>query len=168
MTVFQLLGGGAGGKCHELMPKTHRKHHHIGIINLFQLRNDLHIIRRIAGTVGQHHAVKSALKNHLCRRMCRESRDLTAALLQAADHILLDAQIQKRNSGTAAGINLHLRTGGFFHRALDPICPNQLQLCLHIRILLHGNHAVHGALIPQKPGDGAGIYAADAGDPVAL
>ena len=168
MTIFQLLRGSASGQCHELVSQTHRKHHHIGGIDLLEFFNNLHIVRRIAGAVGKHQTVKSPLQNHLRRGMCREHRHLTSTVLQAADHILLHAQIQQRNLGAAAGINLHLGTRGLLHGALHPIGTDQLQLCLHIGILFHGNHAVHGTLIPQEPGNGPSIHPADARDPVLL
>lgn len=84
---------GASRQRHQLMPQTDGKHGDAGRIELFDLSDDGHIIRRVARPVGEHDTVK-LLGQYLYRRSVGgKHRDLAAPLLEAADHVFFYAEV---------------------------------------------------------------------------
>ena len=101
--------------------------------------------------------------------MGREYGDLTAPRLEAADHILLDAEVQQSHPQLLpgnGGIDLDFLPAHPFHSTLDPVGSDGLQQVLNRKMLRTGDHTVHGTLTAECAGDSAGVHALYARDTV--
>ena len=99
--------------------------------------------------------------------MGRVDRHLAAPLLEAADHVLLDAVIHQSHPQllhAVGGADLGGLAGHPLHRALHPVGADFAQTVLYTKILRTGDHTVHGALIAENAGDRAGVHPLDPRD----
>ena len=115
-------------------------------------RDDLHVVRRIAGAVGEHHPVEPAGEHRLRRGVGGEHRHLTAPVLEAADHVLLHAVVHQGHPEllpARGGVHLRLLPGHPLHGALHPVGPDALQALRDRKMLRTGDHAVHGPLTAE-------------------
>ena len=138
----------------------------VGFEQTFQVLNDFDVFRRVAGSVGQHDAVKLACD--LLRRGERwDGDDLAAALLQLTLDIVLDAVVIQRDAVfhfTLSRVDAAFVAGDRFDRVLDEICLHLLD-GLFVRLTAFGiNDAVHNARVPELAGKPAGVDARQADD----
>ena len=122
--------------------------------------DDLGIFRRVAGAVGQHHAVITAVQDGLRVGVRRHDSDLTAACAQLALDVALHTEVEQRNAMLLLGrcrINLRLTDGDRLHCAGHLIC---LHLFDHrfVRLMAFGiEDSVHNTAVAQNTGQAAGI-----------
>ena len=93
--------------------------------------------------------------------------DLTAPLLEAADHVFLHAVVHQGHPQlllAQGGIELGGLPGHFLHGALHPVGMDLLQALLYMKMLRTGDHAVHGPLTAEYSGQSPGIDTLDPGD----
>ena len=124
MAEAHLPGGGSGGQGQKLVSQAHREERQVGIIELAHLGNDLRVIRRVAGTVGEHDSVEAAGEHRGGGGVGGIYRHLTAPLLKAADHILLHAVVHQGNPQPLfpqRGVHLALLPGDGLYGPLHPI-----------------------------------------------
>ena len=167
MAKGHLPGIGSGGQGQKLVPQAHGEEGEIAVIQGADLPDDLRVVRRVPGTVGEHHPVKTALQNGAGGSVGGIDGHLAAPVLEAADHILLDAVVHQRYPHPLhpnGGIHLGNGAGNPFHGALHPIRPDPGQTVLHMKMLRTGDHAVHGPLTAEYAGQCAGVHALDPGD----
>ena len=95
VAVLQLGGLCALTERQQLMPQADAEGRDAVAHEFAQVRNHGGVIRRVAGAVGQHHAV--VLADYVLRLgVRRNNRDLTAALAQLALDVVLYAVVEQR------------------------------------------------------------------------
>ena len=147
-----LAGLRPGGQGQELVAQADGKEGQLTLIELPNLRDDLHVVRRIAGAVGEHHPVEPAGEHRLRRGAGGEHRHLTAPVLEAADHVLLHTVVHQGHPEPPlpqGGVHLSLPAGHPLHGALHPVGPDALQALRDRKMLRTGDHAVHGPLTAE-------------------
>ena len=166
VAVLQLGGLGVDGQRQQLVAEADAKDRHIGLQQLLEVRDDLDVLRRVAGAVGQHHAV--ILADYVLRLgVRRNDGDFAAALAQLALDVVLYAVVEQRDAvlGFALSrVNDVLRTGNGLDRILDNV---SLHFCdgLLVRLEALGvDDAVHDALAAQLARQTAGVDAGKAND----
>ena len=161
VAVLQLGGLCVDSQCQQLVTEADAEDRHIGLQQLLEVCYDLDILRRVAGAVGQHHAV--VLADYVLRLgVCRNNGDFAAALAQLALDVVLYAVIEQGNTVlglTVSGINDIFVAGYGLNRILYNVSLH-FRNGLLIRLKALGvNNAVHNALASQLAGQTAGINA---------
>ena len=86
---------------------------------LLDLRNLEGVFRRVAGTIGEHHAVGTSCKDILRRGGCGQHGDGTAPFLQFPDDIPFRAVVQQGHAvllRPLSRVHLHFTARGSLHR----------------------------------------------------
>ena len=152
------------------MAEADAEDRHVGLQQLLEVCHDLNVLRRIAGAVGQHHAVVLA-DNLLRLGVRRNNGDFAAALAQFALNVVLYAVIEQGNAVlglTVSGINDILVAGYGLNRILYNVSLH-FRNGLLIRLEALGvNNTVHNAFAAQLAGQSAGIDAGKANDLLCL
>ena len=164
VAVLELGGLGVDGQRQQLVAEADAEDRHIGLQQLLEVRDDLDVLRRVAGAVGQHHAV--VLADYVLRLgVRRNNRDLTAALAQLALDVVLYAVVEQRDAvlGFALSrVNDVLVAGNGLDRILDNVSLHLLDGLLVRLKALGVDDAVHDALAAQLAGQTAGVDAGEA------
>ena len=164
VAVLQLGGLCVDSQCQQLVAEADAEDRHIGLQQLLEVCHDLNVLRRVAGAVGQHHAV--VLADYVLRLGVRRNNgDFAAALAQLALDVVLYTVIEQRNAVlglTVSGINDILIAGYGLNRILYNVSLHFLD-GFFVRLKALGvNNAVHNALAAQLAGQTAGVDAGKA------
>ena len=144
-----------GGQGQQLVPQADGEEGQVGVVEFPNLFDDLRVVRRVAGAVGEHHPVKAAGQNGLRRGVGGEHGDLTPPVLEAADHVLLHAVVHQGHPQLLfprGGVHLGLLAGHLLHGALHPVGVDALERLLDRKMLRTGDHAIHGPLTAEYSG----------------
>ena len=170
---------GTGSQGGELVAQADAKGGDAGGEHFADVGDDLHILGRVAGAVGEHQAVRVQLGQLGGGGGARQHGHAAAALLQAAHDIIFAAQVQQGHM--QRGITPLPCLGGFVSLGLP--ASNGLNRVDHrvggdlrqqggfllrfgIGVELGGDSTVHNAAFPQGAGQAAGIDALNADDAV--
>ena len=122
VAVLQLHGLGTGCQRGQLVAQTDAEGGDVQLKDVLEVLDDLHGFRRVAGTIGQHDAVRSKGLDFLCRCKGRHDRHLAAALDKAAHDVALAAVVHQHDMGLALRVeHLGLFTGNILHRIGDGV-----------------------------------------------
>ena len=146
------------------MAQTDGKDRNIRSIQLFDLLDDRRTGGRIAGTVGQHDAVRMRTENPLRRCICRIDGYLASSPVQGAGDIVLCPQIQKCDSGTIPFQSVYFLAGRLHNHISDRIFFQHGKDLLQVVVFVGGDQSVHGPLLSQDFCQGPGIDSFDPGN----
>jgi len=99
---FQLVGFGTAGQTDHLMAQTYAEYGHPAATLFHKLNNGAHVLR-VAGAVGEKHAVGSHGAYHLRRGVPGHHGDVAAAGVQASDNIQLYAAVHRHHGVFVVG-----------------------------------------------------------------
>ena len=125
------------------------------------MSNLVEILRRVAGAVGQHHAVGVCRQNDLSSGGGRQDGDGAAPLLQLPDNIPLSAVVQEGNLEfllPLRRVNGRLFAGDILHHTGDGISGDRRQISRH----LVADGGIHDAVLPDDAGQLPGVHAVQA------
>ena len=158
VTVFQLIGAAAGGQSRQLVAQADAEHGHLAQ-KFADLLDLIRVFRRIAGAVGQHHAVRIRRQNLLRGGGRRQDRHGAAPLLELPDNVALGAVIQQGHPEPLLPFRRMDRgflTGNSLHHAGDGVGLDGGQVGGD----LVADGGIHHAVLPDDAGQLPGIYAA--------
>ena len=143
------------------MPQANAEHRHLAGKRCQRCNLRL-VVGGVAGTVGEHHAVRRKGKNLFRRGGVGEDLHGAAALHQFPDDILFGAAVQqhhavrRRLGGDGVGFLAGDRSHGVAHAVRRNF--GKVHVCCV------GNHRVHHALFPNLFGNRPRVHSANAGD----
>ena len=152
------------------MAQTDAEGGDVQLKDVLEVLDDLHGFRRVAGTIGQHDAVRSKGLDFLCRCKGGHDRHLAAALDKAAHDVALAAVVHQHDMGLALRVeHLGLFTGNILHRIGDGVGADLSQQSLGLGLVgrvggIEGGQdgTVHHTALADDAGQVAGIDALNA------
>ena len=157
VTVFQLIGAAAGGQSRQLVAQADAEHGHLAQ-KFADLLDLIRVFRRIAGAVGQHHAVRIRRQNLLRGGGRRQDRHGAAPLLELPDNVALGAVIQQGHPEALLPfrrIAVGLLAGNSLHHTGDGVGLDGSQVGGD----LVADGGIHHAVLPDDPGQLPGVHA---------
>ena len=179
VAVFQLAGLCACGQRGQLVAEADAEGRDAGGEHFADVRDDLDVLGRVAGAVGEHEAVGIERGQLGSGRRAGQHGHAAAALLQAAHNVVLAAQVEQRHvqrrvtpcTGSRRLIGHGLAAGDVLDSVDNGVGGDLgqqrgLLLRFGVGVELGGDRAVHNAALPQGAGQAAGVDALNADDAV--